>query len=541
MSGKKSVSMRTLKFFQKISRAFLVPMAIIAASALMVGISSVLKNPTIVSWLPFLENTAFQYVVDLAGNVGSITMNYLPVIYAITLAFSLANEEKEFAAFAGFMGYLAFLTSMGIVIKTFPSVKEMYPEKGLQVVLGVETVNVGILGGILVGILTSVVHNRFRTIKFPMAFAFFQGVRFVPFMSACVMMLLGQVFPLIWAPISEAINSFATVVNRVGALGPFLYGSVEKLLIPTGLHQIWNTIIRDTQVSGIYTFASGAVIEGARPAFFQYAIEGLPEGAQLTEMVKFLRAGQMPFTIFVAPAIALAIYHCADPDKRKTIKPLVMTGAITAAVAGITEPLEFIFLFTAPLLFVIYALIGGLNWMILYLLGNTMGGVDANLMGLAIWGFLRPEANWWLTVMLGVIEAPIMYFFFKWWILKFDVKTPGRGGDYDDSLAFAAEIANIGTASGSEQTAAPAATSDPKILKARMIIEGLGGRDNIVEVDSCMSRLRVEIKDESKINEEVLRRTGCAGIVRPDSQNIQIIYGTTAGLLKNAVNKELKH
>lgn len=173
MSGKKSVSMRTLKFFQKISRAFLVPMAIIAASALMVGISSVLKNPTIVSWLPFLENTAFQYVVDLAGNVGSITMNYLPVIYAITLAFSLANEEKEFAAFAGFMGYLAFLTSMGIVIKTFPSVKEMYPEKGLQVVLGVETVNVGILGGILVGILTSAVHNRFRTIKFPMAFAFF--------------------------------------------------------------------------------------------------------------------------------------------------------------------------------------------------------------------------------------------------------------------------------------------------------------------------------------------------------------------------------
>lgn len=537
MKKSKNKNGKILKFFQKISRAFLVPMAIIAASALLVGISSIMKNTTINQWLPFLGSAPIRYVADLAGSIGSITMNYLPVIYAITLAFSLADEDKEFAAFAGFIGYLSFLTSMGIVIKSFPTISEMYPAQGIQTVLGVETVNVGILGGIVVGIITAALHNRFRTVHFPMAFAFFQGVRFVPFMSACVMMLFGQFVPVIWAPITEMINAFANLVNQAGAFGPFLYGSVEKLLIPTGLHQIWNTIIRDTQVSGIYEFASGVMIEGSRPAFFQYAIEGLPKDAELTEMVKFLRAGQMPFTIFVAPAIALAIYHCADKEKRSLIKPLVMTGAITAVVAGITEPLEFIFLFTAPLLFVIYALIGGLNWMILYLLGNTMGGTDANLIGLTIWGFLRPEANWWWTVLLGVIEAPLMYGLFRWWIIKFDVKTPGRGGDYDESLEFAAEIANVNTNSGKDQKA----VTDPKILKARMIIEGLGGKDNIVEVDSCMSRLRVEYKDAGKIKEDILKKTGCAGIVKPDEQNIHIIYGTTAGMIKNAINKELKN
>ncbi|MPM61179.1 PTS system maltose-specific EIICB component [bioreactor metagenome] len=456
------------------------------------------------------------------------------MVYAVSLSFSLVNEDKEWGAFSGLMGYLAFLISMGILVNTFPAIFAMFPTNGITTVLGISTVNCGILGGILVGCLVPVIHKKFREVKLPMTFAFFQGVRFVPFMSIIIMTVIGQVFPFIWVYISQAINALASVINTMGAFGPFLYGTVEKLLIPTGLHQIWNAIVRDTAASGIFTFASGTVIEGSRPAFFQYLVEGLPKEAGLVELVKFLRAGQMPFTIFVAPAVALAIYKCADPDKRELIKPLVITGALTAMFAGITEPLEFIFLFTAPLLFVLYAIIGGMNWMILYLLGNTMGGTSAHILGLLIYGVLRTDANWWYTVMLGIVEAPLMYLLFKWWIIRFNVKTPGRGGDYDESLAFAQEIANTQPAAGKKET------TDPEILKARMIIESLGGKENIILVDSCMSRLRVEYKDNNKIDEQLIKRTGCQGIVRIDDNNIQIVYGVSVGLIAKSVNKELK-
>ena len=524
---------KAVKFFQRLSRAFLVPMAILAASALLQGVASIIANAQVIEWLPFLGNTWIQYVASLFNKIGAVTLGYLPVIYAVTLSFSLAYEDKEHAAFAGLLGYIAFLTSMGILVDTFEGIRNMFPTNGITTVLGITTVNCGILGGIVVGCITPVIHRKFKDIKLPMTFAFFQGVRFVPFMTVITMTILGQFFPLVWVYASQMINSLATAINGMGAFGPFMYGAVEKLLIPTGLHQIWNTIVRDTAASGVFNFASG-VIEGGRPAYFQYLLEGMPTNSTLVEMVKFLRAGQIPYTVFVAPAVALAIYHSAEKDKRQLIKPLCITGAITAAFAGITEPLEFIFLFTAPILFVIYAVIGGINWMILYILGNTMGGTSAHVLGLFIYGILRPEATWWYVLILGAIEAPLMYLFFKWFIVKFDVKTPGRGGDYDESLAFAAEIANIGPVGGKDDTV------DPEILKARMIIEGLGGKENIVEVESCMSRLRVQFKDASLVDEDIIKRTGCQGIVRIDDENIQIVYGVTIGLIHKTVMKELK-
>ena len=523
-----------IKFFQKLSRAFLVPIALIAASSLLQGIASVITNTTIIEWIPFLGNTWIQYVASLFNKIGSVTMSYLSVIYAVSMAFSLVEDQKEYAAFSGLLGYISFLTSMNFLIKRFDAIYNMYPQNGITNVLGIETVNCGILGGIIIGCLTAAIHKRFKDIKLPMTFAFFQGIRFVPFAAIIISALLGQVFPLIWVYISKGIDQLARAIIVMGPLGPFMYGFVEKLLIPTGLHSIWNTIIRDTAASGTYVFTSGTIVEGCRPAFFQYLVEGsLPAGTPLTELVKFLRAGQMPYCIFVAPAIALAIYHSADKDKRSMIKPLCVAAAVTSAFANISEPLDFIFLFSAPLLFVIYAFIGGLNWMILYMLGNTVGGSVSHVLGLLIYGILSPGTNWWYVIILGVIEAPIMYILFRWYINRFDIKTPGRGGDYDESLAFAAEIANV------QQDASDTNTTNPEVLKARMIIEGLGGKENIIEVDSCMSRLRVHYKDNSKINEDILKRTGSHGIVRIDDENIQIVYGVTVGLIKKSINKEL--
>ena len=524
-----------VKFFQKLSRAFLVPIALIAASSLLQGIASIITNETMIGWLPFLGNVWIQYVANLFNKIGSVTMSYLSTIYAVSMAFSLVEDQKEYGAFSGLLGYIAFLTSMNFMITNFDAIYNMYPQNGITTVLGIETVNCGILGGIIIGCVTAAVHKKFKDIKLPMMFSFFQGIRFVPFATIIICALLGQVFPLVWVYVAKGIDQLARAIVVMGPVGPFMYGFVEKLLIPTGLHSIWNTIIRDTAASGTYVFASGAVVEGCRPAFFQYLLEGsLPAGTPLTELVKFLRAGQMPYCIFVAPAIALAIYHCADKDKRSMVKPLCVAAAVTAAFANISEPLDFIFLFSAPILFVIYAFVGGLNWMILYILGNTVGGSVSHVLGLLIYGVLTPGTNWWYIVILGVIEAPIMYAFFRWYIKRFNVKTPGRGGDYDESLAFAAEIANV------QQEVSTKETTNPEVLKARMIIEGLGGKENIIEVDSCMSRLRVRYKDDTKINEDIIKRTGAQGIVRIDDENIQIIYGVTVGLIKKSVNKELK-
>ena len=539
---------RTLQFFQKLSRAFLVPIAVIAASSLFMGVSSIFTQPQLRELLPFLNAAWLQYVAGLGNMVGTIVMANLPVIFAVCISFSLSDEQKEYAAFAGFLGYISFLTSMGILLNNAPNLAERFPGMAIISVLGINTLNVGILGGILTGVLVSILHRKLRHIKLPMAFAFFQGVRFVPFACSLFFMIFGQLFPFLWVYFSQGVQAVALFVAGAGAFGPFIYGAGELLLVPTGLHQIWNTVIRDTAVSGVYFFPSGLVLEGGRPAFFQYLAEGLPyledgSQAELTELVKFLRAGQIPMTVFAMPAVAYAIYKSAKFENRALIKPLVITGAVTAFVAGISEPLIFLFLFASPLLFVVFALMHGASWMVLYMLGNQVGGTSATIIGLVIFGILRPESRWIFTVMVGLAMAVINYFLFRWWIVKFDVKTPGRGGDYDDSLAFAAEIANVNVNksgdSGNDKGTEVNAT-DPMVLKAQVIIPGLGGKDNIVEVESCMSRLRVVVKDMSLVNEEILRKTGCQGIVKPDDKNVQIIYGTSVGMIKNAVDKELK-
>lgn len=525
-----------LKFFQKLSRAFLVPLSLIAAASLVMGIASLFTTPQIIKALPFLGAPAVQYVAYLFLKLGGLVTGNYAVIYVITLAFSLADDNKEFAAFSGFMGYLSFLTGMSILISSFPEFAKRFPTNGIVKVLGIQTVNVGMLGGILVGILTAVLHNKLRHTKLPMAFAFFQGVRFVPIACMTIFLIAGQIFPFIWIYVSIGIKSLATVLNNLGIFGPFLYATVERLLIPTGLHQIWNTVVRDTAVSGVYHFASGAIIEGQRPAFLQYLAEGqLPIGTQLRNLVRFSFGPQIPIMLGALPAIALAIYHSADKDKRGTIKPLIVTGIVTAMIAGISEPIEFIFLFTAPLLYVVYALLNGLSWLLMYLLGNQIG-YGSGIIEFTVFGLLRPESHWWAAVIVTIFEAVTCYLLFRWWIAKFDVKTPGRGGDYDESLSFASEIANVSLNDNSKNEIK---TTDPKALKAQIIIKGLGGKENIKTVDSCMSRLRVEVNDMSLVDKEIIKKTGCAGIVEPDETNIQIVYGTTVGLIASAVKKEL--
>ncbi|RGY94900.1 PTS transporter subunit EIIC [Clostridium sp. AM58-1XD] len=520
---------------QKLAKAFLVPMALIAAASLVMGVSSFFTNQQILELLPFLNAAPVQYIAGLFNSAGSIVMNNLPLIYAITLAATLCDGDREYAAFAGVLGYLAFLTGMSILLTKVPGVREMYPEKTIVTTYGIETVNAGMVGGMLVGIMTAWIHSKIRHVKLPTAFAFFQGSRTVPFVNAIIFIFVGQFFPYLWVWLSKGIEALAEVVKNMGIFGPFVYATVEKLLIPTGLHQIWNTVIRDTAVSGTYAFASG-VIEGCRPAYFQYLIEGLPQGASLVEMVKFLRGPQIPMMVFALPAIALAMYQSADKDKRSSVKPLLIAGAFTAFMSNISEPIEFLFLFTAPLLYVVYSALNGLSYLLLYLLKSQLGGTTSSILGFILYGPLRPESRWYLTLLVGIIEGIACYLLFRWAIVKFNIKTPGRGGDSDEAMAFAAEISNVQIG----QTSDVKDRNNPKILKAQMIIKGLGGKDNIIEVDNCMSRLRVRVEDMKLVDEGILQKTGCMGIVKLDSQSIQVIYGLTVGMIKETIIKQLE-
>lgn len=522
---------KTMVFFQKLSRAFLMPIALLSVASLFMGVASVfLWHEQLRTMFPILTNPIIQHIAKLLDASAGVVMSNLPILYAVSIGFSLADEDREYAAFGALVGYLAFTIGMGFLVGSDPTIMAMFPAKSITTILGYETVNTGIVGAIVVGILSAIIHNKTHNIKLPMAFAFFGGNRFVPIATAVCFFLLGQVFPFAWVYIAEAINFVAEGVANSGIFGPFLYGFGERILIPTGLHQIWNTVIRDTAVSGVFQFpAPYGLIEGARPAFNAYmSTNMLPEGVQLTEVVKFLRGGQMPHTLFMLPAIALAIYNSADPDKRENIKGLLITGVFTSVIAGISEPLEFMFLFIAPGLFFVYSVLVGLCWLIPYVLGCTVGGTEGNILGFVLFGLLRPEANWWIIIVTGLIMAPVSYFLFRWWIKKFNVKTPGRGGDYDDSLSLASSIIDSNFK-----------TDDPLVLKAQLIIKGLGGPQNIKAVDCCMSRLRVTLVSIDNIDESVIKTTGCSGIVKAEN-DIQIIYGTTVNIIKGAVTKELK-
>lgn len=528
---KKKNKTNKMVFFQKLSKAFLTPLALIASASLVMGVASFFTSADIISAVPFLGNTMIQYIFKVFLKMGSVIVSNFAALYAVALPFALVEEDKEYAAFSGFVGYLSFLTGMGMLVENFENIAALFPGNGLTTVLGISTVNTGMLGGILVGILTSVLHNKFREVKFPMAFSFFQGVRFVPIISLFSFIILGNLFPFVWMWISRGINGLALLLNQMGTFGLWLYGFVERLLIPTGLHQIWISVVRDTSVSGVYEFASG-IVEGQRPAFMQFLAEGLPMNASLSELVRFSYGPQIPIMLGALPAIGLAIYRCADADKKKIVKPLIAAGVMTAMIAGISEPLEFIFLFTAPVLYVIYAALYGLSWVFMDLLGNQIG-YGSGIIEFVVFGLLRSDSHWWVCVLVTIGEFAANYAIFRWFIIKFNIKTPGRGGDYDASLeAMENEEDSIDSASQ--------AITDPKILKALTIIRGLGGKENIEEVDSCMSRLRVVLRDGSLIDTEILNKTGCTAVRIIDDKNIQIIYGTTVGIIKDSVKKQLK-
>lgn len=502
---------RLMNFFSDLGRSLMMPIAALAACGIVLGLTAALTKPQVLAAVPFIASGVPYFVITTLKSVSNIVFTLMPVLFAISIAMGMAKEDKGVAAFAGFLGYYAFLVASQASINT--GVMDFSALK-ISSILGVETVDMGATAGIIAGLVTQALHNKFHKVQFPAAIAFYGGKRFVALIVIVTMSAIGLVMPFVWEPISMCINGLGSIIHAAGAFGVFLFGFLERLLIPTGLHHVLNSLFRTTPLGGVYNG-----VEGCLNIFLQF-VDKVPL-AELKQFTQFLGQGKMPFMMFGLPAAALAIYQTSPAEKKGKVKALMIAGVAASFVSGITEPLEFSFMFVAPALFVFHAVMGGISFMLMSVLGVIVGNTGGGVIDFFIWGVFQPGSNWYWIVIVGLVFMPIYYFVFKWYLTKKNISIDVADEDGDEGGIL---------------------TVDEKMQKiAATIIEGLGGFDNIVTVNNCISRLRVDVKDMSAVNEELLKKTGSMGFVKPSATHIQVIYGPKVEAIADAVRSVMKY
>lgn len=457
----------------------------------------------------------------------------MPVLFCMSIAQGMSKEDKEVATFASIIGFVLFhvtirffLSLNGITAETTSI--DYLMEQGLDLltatqqnaaydtVLGIFTYRMSIFGGIVVGLWTAMIHNRFHKTQLPTAFSFFSGKRFVPIMMVVTIPFLAIIMYFVWPVFNTIINGFGTILASAGAFGTFIYGFLERLLIPTGLHHILNQMIRFTPIGGT-AMIDGEQVSGALNIFNALLMQSNPDMDLMRQATRFLTQGTHPFMVFGLPAACFAMYKTALPKNRSKVKGMLLAAGLTSFFTGITEPIEFAFFFISPLLWLFHATMAGLSFLINTLLGVCIGNAGGGLVDLMLFGVLRgPETKWVINVAIGLVYAVIYFFVFKWAIVKFNIKTPGRE-DETDEVGNADEVTELGL----------------EIMKA------LGGKENIVEIDNCISRLRLVLKDTAIVDEKALKKTGSLGIIKISDTQMQVVYGAkvekAAAELKTAV------
>ncbi|WVD70150.1 PTS transporter subunit EIIC [Orbus wheelerorum] len=498
-----------MDFFSDFGRSLLLPIAILALTGLLLGISAALLRADIQDLLPFLKNPIIFYILTTIRSISGKAFELIPILFAISVAFGLAKKEKEIAALAGFIGYYMMLFSASLMIKTGLADTN---ERMLTSVLGInDTLQMGAVAGMIAGVLTAFLHNKYYKIQFPIAIAFFGGKRFVAIVVIIWSAILGQLLPFIWGPISMAIEAIGTIISHAGYIGVFLFGFLERILIPTGLHHIINQLFRTTVVGGSF-----GGIDGTLNIFMAYF--GKVDISQLKPFTQFLGQGKMPFMMFGLPAAAYAIYKTTPSNKKTKVKALMIAGAAAAFVTGITEPIEFAFLFIAPLLFVFHAVMAGLSFVLMSLLGVGIGNTGGGLIDFILYGVLVKDSKWYMVVIVGLIYAPSYYFVFKWYLTKKHISIDTS----DEELT----PQNTGKANNIDNI--------EESIES-LIISGLGGRNNIDVVNNCLTRLRVDIIDKTKVDRALLKATGALGFVDSSDTHIQVIYGPKVEKLASLV------
>ena len=554
-----------MQFLQRIGKAIMLPIAALPIAGILLGVGGALlgigglSNPPAVygPLISFVSIPAVTAILTVMKNIGDIIFGNLPLLFAVGVAVGLAKKDKGTAALASVFGFIVMnqviSTLLGLgVTQLGVLTPDNVGEYGTYVTtnLGIFTLNMSVFGGIITGIVAASLHNRFHTIQFPPVFGFFSGSRFVPIITSLVMALVGAVLAFAWPLVQDGISVIANLVREAGTIGTFFYGLIERALIPFGLHHVFYTPFWYGSFVEAQVLVNGSfqTVAGANTAYF-VQLSSMTDlvGASASVMndivsgtTRFM-AGKFPFMMFGLPAAAFAMYRAALPSKKKVVGSLLLAAAVTSFLTGITEPLEFTFLFVAPVLYVVHCVLAGLSFMLMDILnvfiGMTFSGgvIDFSLFGLLPAGAGVPT-NWIWVLVVGAIYAVVYYFVFYFMITKMNLKTPGRDEEEETKLYTKADFQ---AQKGGKTEATTTSTGKGEIAeKAPAVLAALGGEENIVSVDACITRLRVEVKDKAKVDKAELKNLGAAGVMEVGN-GIQAIFGAKADAYKNEINNIL--
>ena len=529
---------------QRVGRSFMLPIAILPVAGLLLGIGSSFTNATTIETYHLTsilgEGTVLNALLMIMNKVGSAVFDNLPLIFAVGVAIGMAKKEKEVSALSAVIAYFvmntainAMLTITGQILDN-GEIAESVLEGTITSVCGIQSLQMGVFGGIIVGLGVAALHNKFYRIQLPNALSFFGGTRFVPIISTIVYMFVGILLYFVWPVVQNGIYALGGLVTGSGYVGTLIFGLIKRALIPFGLHHVFYMPFWQTAVGGTMEVA-GQMVQGGQNIFFAQLADSANIAHFSADATRYF-SGEFIFMIFGLPGAALAMYQCAKPEKKKAAGGLLLSAALACMATGITEPLEFSFLFVAPALFAVQVVLAGSAYMIAHMLNIAVGlTFSGGLLDFFLFGILQGNAktSWMRVIPVGIIYFFLYYFIFKFMIRKFDFKTPGREDDDTETKLYTKADVNARREAAQAETV----TSDDATSEA--ITRGLGGKKNISDVDCCATRLRCTVKDASRVNDGILKATGASGVVHK-GQGVQVIYGPNVTVIKSNLEDYLE-
>lgn len=527
---------------QRVGRSFMLPIAILPVAGLLLGLGSSFTNTTTIEtyglqWL-LGDKTILHALLVIMNAVGSAIFDNIPLIFAVGVAIGMAKKEKEVSALSAVIAYFVMNVSINAMLKISGkiladgSIAKDVLDGTITSVCGIQSLQMGVFGGIIVGLGVAALHNRFYKIELPNALSFFGGTRFVPIISTVVYLFVGILMYFIWPTVQNGIYALGGVVTGTGYFGTLLFGIIKRALIPFGLHHVFYMPFWQTAVGGTMEVA-GHMVEGGQNIFFSQLADSANIAHFSAGATRYF-SGEFIFMIFGLPGAALAMYKCAKPEKKKQAGSLLLSATLACMFTGITEPLEFSFLFVAPALFAVQVVLAGSAYMIAHILNIAVGlTFSGGLLDFFLFGILQgnEKTSWMLVIPVGIVYFLLYYFIFSFFIKKFDLKTPGREDDDTKTKLYTkADVNERKAAKDVKNSDEKAGTVADEL--SQTISRGLGGKANISDVDCCATRLRITVIDPDKVNDALLKSTGASGVVHK-GQGVQIIYGPRVTVIKS--------
>lgn len=507
---------------QTFGRSLLLPIAVLAPTGMIMGISSALGQSYMIERMPFLGTEFFVALFFALRTIASVIFNNIPLLFAMGVAYGMSRKEKGIAVFASVIAYLTLQITMSVYLSlTGTMVTDNPALVGQGLVLGIHTLKIEAMGGLIAGLVAAKVTDRFYRLELPIAFAFFSGKKSVAIISIGAMIPIGLAIPVIWSGFTSVLTSVSSVLMSDN-FGAGLYYTLNRLLIPFGLHHVFASMVRFTEAGGTYLI-DGEMFVGILPAMNKILFELGPDHAAWAEympkLASYLASAQMLTTLFRVPAIGLAMYHVAHKKNKPLAKGLILSVVLTAFLGNVTEPLEFTFLFLAPKLFAVYAIVSGIMTIPLQMLDVSIGYIRGTIFDFGIFGLMFEDTQWLGLLILGLANFVVFYLMFRYAIVKFDIKTPGREDDIaDNSMLKNKEYDKV----------------------AALVLKGLGGASNVVNLENCVTRLRVDVKDQGIISNDILKSAGATGVFIPSSKHVHIVFGPHVEFVRNAVDDGMR-